>query len=395
MYKRKEYDTLLRRIYEPRMFIQVLMGPRQVGKSTLIGQVVASAAIPYLVFSADTVDAADSEWISRSWESARATMSIHHHREFLLVIDEIQKINNWSEHVKRQWDADTMSGTNLKVVLLGSSRLLLRKGLTESLAGRFELVRIGHWSYCEMRDAFGWTLDRWIYFGGYPGSARLVDDEKRWRRYVHDSLVAPSIEKDVVMTSKIYKPALMSQLFALGCAYSGEMLSLTKMLGQLQDAGNVTTLQSYLNILRQCNLLTGLQKYAGDEARKYRSVPKFQVYNNALLTAYQHTSFEAARVDTKAWGRWVESAVGVCLLAQAEEEEYEVYYWRDSNDEVDFIVNRGGRLTALEVKSGRRGINSGLPRFAKEFRPDKSLVIGTDGISLDDFFSANIVDVIA
>lgn len=395
MYKRKEFDTLLRRISEPRMFIQVLMGPRQVGKSTLIGQVVASAAIPYLLFSADTVDAADSEWISRSWESARTTMSIHHHREFLLVIDEIQKIDSWSEYVKRQWDADTMSGTNLKVVLLGSSRLLLRKGLTESLAGRFELVRIGHWSYCEMRDAFGWTLNRWIYFGGYPGSARLVDNEKRWRRYVHDSLVAPSIEKDVVMTSKIYKPALMSQLFALGCAYSGEMLSLTKMRGQLQDAGNVTTLQSYLNILRQCNLLTGLQKFAGDEARKYRSVPKFQVYNNALLTAYHRTSFEAARVDTKAWGRWVESAVGVCLLAQAEEEGYEVYYWRDHNDEVDFIVNRGGRLTALEVKSGRRGMNSGLPRFAKEFRPEKSLVIGTDGISFEDFFSANIADIIA
>lgn len=395
MYRRKEFDTLLRRIKEPRMFIQVLMGPRQVGKSTLIGQVVAAAKIPHMLFSADAVDAADGEWISRSWESARTMMSMRHCEEFLLVIDEIQKIDNWSEYVKRQWDADSMGGRNLKVVILGSSRLLLRKGLSESLAGRFELVRMGHWSYGEMRDAFGWTLERWIYFGGYPGSARLVDDEKRWRRYVSDSLVAPSIEKDVVMTSKIYKPALMSQLFALGCAYSGEMLSLTKVLGQLQDAGNVTTLQSYLNILRQCNLLTGLRKYAGDEARKYQSIPKFQVYNNALFTAYRRTSYEAARIDTKAWGRWVESAVGVSLLARAEEEEYEVYYWRDHDDEVDFIVNYGGRLTALEVKSGRRGSNSGLPRFAKEFHPDRSLVIGTDGISLEDFFSANVADIIA
>ena len=169
--------------------------------------------------------------------------------------------------VKREWDEDCRRHVNLKVVLLGSSRLLLKRGMTESLAGRFELIRLGHWSLQEMRDAFGVTLDQYIYFGGYPGPAGMIDNEKRWRKYIKDSLVAPAIEKDVIMTSNIYKPALMKQLFELGCGYSAEILSLTKLMGQLQDAGNVTTLAAYLDILDECALLTGLQKYANDDAR--------------------------------------------------------------------------------------------------------------------------------
>lgn len=393
-YKKKEFHTLLQRIAEPRAFIQVVAGPRQVGKSTLIAQVLEATDIPHMLYNADTVDTADGDWISRCWENARATKSIHNAPEFLLVIDEIQKIHNWSEFVKREWDADTLSGLNMKVVLLGSSRLLLRKGLTEALTGRFELIHVGHWSYTEMRDAFGFTLDHWLYFGGYPGSARLIGDEHRWRRYVRDALVAPSIEKDVILTSNIYKPALMAQLFRLGCSYSGQMLSLSKLLGQLQDGGNVTTLQSYLNLLEQCNLLAALQKFAGDEARKYQSIPKFQVFNNALFTAYHTDTFLQARTDTAAWGRWVESAVGVHLLNQAEGLGYEVYYWRERDKEVDFVVNRDKRLTAIEVKSGRRGMNSGLPTFNQKFHPDRSLVVGTGGISLEDFFCTDLENVI-
>lgn len=395
MYTRKEYTTLMHRLSETRTFIQVLMGPRQTGKSTLINQVLQATSIPHVLFSADTVDENDGDWISRSWASARVTMALQHADEFILVIDEIQKIKNWSEYVKREWDNDSRNKLNMKVVLLGSSRLMLRKGLTESLAGRYELIRIGHWTYTEMRDAFGWTLDQWIYFGGYPGSAPIIKDERRWRKYVRDALIAPSIEKDVIMTSRIYKPALMAQLFDLGCSYSGEMLSLTKLLGQLQDAGNVTTMKSYLNILKQCNLLAALQKYANDAARRYQSIPKFQVFNNALLTASRRTTFAQTRIDTEAWGRWVESSVGAYLIGQAEEDEYEVYYWRDHDDEVDFIVNRDNQLTALEVKSGRRGMNSGLPQFSKKFHPDRSLVIGTNGISLEDFFSVKLSDIIA
>ena len=396
-YLRKQFGTLKERILEPRKFMQVVAGPRQVGKSTLVGQVLEQVSIAHVTEVADGVDPKDSDWIHRIWEAARATMMIRGVEEYLLVIDEVQKIENWSEMVKREWDADTWNRLNLKVVLLGSSRLLLKKGLTESLAGRYELIRMPHWSLQEMRDAFGVTLDEYIYFGGYPGPAHMIKDERRWRKYIKDSLVAPAIEKDVIMTSNIYKPALMKQLFELGCSYSAEILSLTKLMGQLQDAGNVTTLAGYLEILDECALLTALQKYAKDEARKRGSIPKYQVYNNALLTAYKGRDFVTDRTDTKAWGRWVESAVGAHLLSMADELDYKVYYWREpsrnkdeKDKEVDFIIDNGSEVTAIEVKSGRRGMNAGLPDFVEAFKPKRSFVVGTGGISLEDFLGCEV-----
>jgi hypothetical protein len=391
-YKRPQFAEVFDRMNEPRKFIQVLAGPRQVGKSTLIDQVLAECQIPHYLYNADGVDENDTDWIRRIWESTRTLMDTRQQTEAVLVIDEIHKIKRWSEIVKREWDADTRGKRQLKLFILGSSRLMLRKGLTESLAGRFELIRLGHWTLQEMEDAFGWTLDEWIYYGGYPGSASLIKDMRRWKKYIKESLVAPAIEKDIILTSNIYKPALMKQLFELGCTYSAELLSLTKALGQLQDAGNVTTLSSYLEILNQCNLLAGLQKYANDEARRYQSVPKYQVYNNALLTAYKGTSYEKDRIDPQIWGRWVESAVGAYLLGGAEEGSYNVYYWRERSNEVDFIIVRQGEVIALEVKSGRRGMNSGLPKFCELFQPKHALVIGTDGIPFDDFFRMKIED---
>lgn len=391
-YRRSQYKEVMERMNEPRRFIQVLAGPRQVGKSTLIGQVLNDCTLPHYSYNADGVNENDSDWIRRIWESTRVQMDSKQQTEVVLVIDEIQKIRQWSEIVKREWDADTRDKRQLKLFLLGSSRLMLRKGLTESLAGRFELIRLGHWTLSEMQDAFGWTLDQYIYYGGYPGTAGLSEDMRRWKRYVRESLVAPAIEKDVILTSNIYKPALMKQLFELGCSYSAEQLSLTKVVGQLQDAGNVTTLSSYLNILRECNLLTGLQKFAHDGARRYQSVPKFQVYNNALLTAYRGTSYDKDRTDPQIWGRWVESAVGAYLLSGAEEGDYGVYYWRERSDEVDFVVVHQGEVIALEVKSGRRGMNSGLPLFCQKFNPRRAFVVGTDGVPLEDFFKMRIED---
>lgn len=389
-YKRLQFTEVLGRMNEPRHFIQVLAGPRQVGKSTLMDQVLAECTLPHYLFNADGVDEDDTDWIRRIWETTRLQMDSGHQAEAVLVIDEIQKIKRWSEIVKREWDNDTRSHRQLKLFLLGSSRLMLRDGLKESLAGRFELIRLGHWTWQEMSDAFGWTLDDWIYYGGFPGTASLLGDMRRWKKYVKDSLVAPAIEKDVILTSNIYKPALMKQLFDLGCSYSAELLSLTKAVGQLQDAGNVTTLSSYLDILKECNLLAGLQKYANDEARRYRSVPKFQVYNNALLTAYKGTSFDKDRIDPQIWGRWVESAVGAYVLGSEEEEGYKVYYWRERDDEVDYVILRQGEVVALEVKSGRRGMNSGLPAFSEHFHPKRAIVIGTDGIPFDVFFRMRI-----
>lgn len=379
----------MERVREPRHFIQAIAGPRQVGKSTLVGQVLAECGLPYTMETADGVDAGNTAWIGEVWASARAKMKLVGSQEYLLAIDEIHKISNWSEAVKREWDTDTRNGLNLKVIILGSSRLLLKSGLNESLAGRFEIIRLSHWSYAEMREAFGWTLEQYIYFGGYPGCAHLIGNERRWRRYMTDAIIAPSIEKDVLLTTVIYKPALLRQLFDLGCAYSGEELSLNKLLGQLQDAGNVTTLANYLTTLSEAGLLCGLHKYANDAARKYNSIPKLMVYNTALLTAQAGKGFEKEATTPARWGRWVETAVGAHLLCHAEEGGYNVHYWRESAHEVDFVLQHRDQLVAIEVKSGRRAQNAGLPRFREKFSPQSAFVVGTGGIPVEDFLLAN------
>lgn len=390
MYQREQYSTLYERIAEPRRFIQVVAGPRQVGKSTLVKQVISALTIPYTMESADGVGETNGEWISSVWEGVRQQMLFRNEKEHLLVIDEIHKVNNWSEIVKREWDSDTFADRNIKVVILGSSRLLLKKGLTESLMGRFELIRMPHWNYREMHEAFGWDINQYIYFGGYPGGATLIGNERRWRGYVTDAIIAPSIEKDVILTSIIYKPALMRNLFELGCTYSGEELSLNKVLGQLQDAGNVTTLSNYLTILNECHLLGGLQKYARDKARKYNSVPKFQVYNSALLSALNGKSYEQAFTDSKQWGRWVETAVGVYLINNADLVGYKLYYWREAANEVDYILERQGETIAIEVKSGHRTTNKGLPLFRERFNPRHAIIVGSGGVPVEEFLQLDL-----
>lgn len=390
MYRREQYHTLMERMAEPRKFIQVIAGPRQVGKSTLVKQVMQDCSLPYTLETADAINSENGEWIANVWESVRQQMSFRQQTEHLLVIDEIHKIKNWSEQIKREWDNDTFNDRNIKVILLGSSRLLLKKGLTESLMGRFELIRMPHWSLREMHDAFGWDINQYIYFGGYPGGATLISSERRWRQYVQDAIIAPSIEKDVILTSTIYKPTLMRNLFELGCSYSGEELSLNKVLGQLQDAGNVTTLSNYLEILNECNLLAGLQKYAADKARKYNSIPKFQTYNSALLSALNGNTYEQAFTDTKLWGRWVETAIGAHLINHADAIGYRLYYWREANNEVDYVLERQGRTIAIEVKSGRRTTNKGISLFRERFHPLHTIIVGSGGFPIADFLEMDL-----
>lgn len=387
MFKRPQFKELASRISESRNKLQAIVGPRQVGKSTLIKQVLQETEVPGMMVSADGVPKDNTAWIGETWDTARARMRLGNHGEYLLVIDEVHKLDNWSEEVKKQWDADTFNDVNMKVVILGSSRLLLKDGLTESLAGRYELIRMPHWSWPEMREAFGMDLDRYVYFGGYPGSAGFIGDESRWRRYIRDSIIAPAIEQDIMMTKAVYKPGLMRQLFELGCTYSGKEISLTKLLGRLQDAGNVTTLASYLNTLSEAQLLCGLHKYASDNVRKYNSVPKMMVYNTALLSALSGMTFEKVFTAPKQWGRWVESAVGAHILNMAENLDYKVYYWRERDDEVDFVIESNRRCVAVEVKSGSRPTDRGLSKFAAAFHPVHSLVVGTGGIPLEEFLS--------
>ena len=388
MITRQQLSVLKTRMEEPRRFIQVLAGPRQVGKTTLVQQFVQQTNTPVLSVSADLVEPTNKEWIILQWETVRSKMRIQQLTEYILIIDEIQRINDWSAVVKREWDADTQQGINIKVILLGSSRLLLKDGLTESLFGRFELIRMTHWTFAEMREAFDFSLDEYIYFGGYPGGVTLRSDENRWLDYMQHAIIEPGIEKDVLMTKRILKPALMRQLFEIGCSYSSEELSFTKVLGQLQDAGNVTTLSNYLYTLSEANLLGGLQKYAKDKARRYQSSPKFMVYNTALLSALHGKGFDAERESPERWGRWVESAVGAYLLNQAEIYGYNVYYWRENNDEVDFVLeNRNKELLAIEVKSGHRIDNAGVHVFEQKFHPIHTFIVGSNAFTTEEFLS--------
>lgn len=391
MIRRAQTDDLLRRMDEPRRTIQVIAGPRQVGKTTMVKQLLKDLNFPSLYLNADAVGANDKQWIRNGWLQARAQVALNRYSEYLLVFDEIHKIDNWSEQVKREWDDDTFNDINIKVILLGSSRLLLKKGLTESLAGRYEIVPMSHWSFAEMQRAFGWDIAHYVYFGGYPGSAPYINSEARWRRYMRESIISPAIEKDVLQTTHIYKPSLLNQLFCLGCSYSGELVAINKLLGSLQDAGNATTLTNYLGVLGESRLLVGLQKFSKDMSRKYRSIPKLQVFNNALLTAMSDgVSYEKVFTDPQLWGRWVESAVGCFLLDRMEELEYNLFYWRDGNDEVDFVITRGEKVVAIEVKSGRRQYNSGLSVFGEKYAPQYSLVVGGNSMPLEQFLTTDL-----
>lgn len=383
---RPQLKILQDRLEEPRRFIQVLAGPRQIGKTTLIDQLVARLQVPVSSITADTIAPENIEWIADQWEAVRKTMELAQQQEHVLIIDEIQRLNNWSEMVKREWDYDTRYRMNIKVILLGSSRLLIQDGLNESLAGRFELIHMPHWSFLEMQEAFGFTMEQYIYFGGYPGAAILVSDERRWRNYMRRTIINPSIEKDVLMTKRILKPELMRRLFELGASYSAELVSFNKLIGQLQDAGNTTTMANYLTVLDEADLLCGLQQYSPDKIRRYRSIPKFQVFNTALQSACQANTYSNIYIDRQRWGRWVESAVGAHLLNGAADGEYQVYYWRDGNDEMDFVLVRGEEVLGLEVKRGRRTAGNGMAAFKRRFPTAKTLVIGTGGLALDLFF---------
>jgi predicted AAA+ superfamily ATPase len=387
-FRRPQAAELARRLAEPRRFIQVVAGARQVGKTTLVQQVTEAAKVPVRYASADEPTLRGADWIAQQWEAARLAADS---AGGILVLDEVQKAVNWSESVKRLWDEDNRARRPLKVVVLGSAPLLVQRGLTESLAGRFEVLHLPHWSFYEMRDAFDFSLDEYIYFGGYPGAASLVGEPARWRRYILDALIETTIARDVLLLTRVDKPALLGRLFELGCRYSGQVLSYTKMLGQLHEAGNTTTLAHYLELLGGAGLLTGLAKYSGRAVRQRGSSPKLQVLNTALMSAQSGLSLDEARADREFWGRLVESAVGAHLANAAAVGECELFYWREGNHEVDFVVRVGRTLTAIEVKSGRtRDTQPGLTAFAEAFKPARKLLVGGDGIPVEEFLLAPV-----
>ncbi len=386
--ERAVVGELRRRLRSGPNLLQVVVGPRQVGKTTALEQVMEAWPGGAHYASADLPAPPDAAWIGAQWAVARE-QAARRRSSTLLVLDEVQKVPRWSEVVKAELDADRRKRRPIRVVVLGSAALLVARGASESLAGRFERHFVPHWSLDECRRAFRWDLDRWLYFGGYPGAAPLARTPARWIDYVRSSLIEPVVARDVLQLAQVAKPALLRRLLAAACAVPAEIVSLTKLLGQLQDAGNVVTLAHYLELLGAAFVVTGLQRWTPERARLRASPPKLVFWSNTFVSASADETFRAARGRPERWGRLVENAVGAYLLAGAERHGYSVWYWRDGGDEVDFVVERGGRVFGLEVKSGRARSTSGLGAFRRRYPDARALVVGAGGIPLEDFFGAD------
>ncbi|MBI4370240.1 MAG: ATP-binding protein [Elusimicrobia bacterium] len=388
------FDTLWNALSGDPNLLQVVTGPRQVGKTTIALQVHERWRGQKVYESADQPYTPDAEWISTHWKNARH-LPLKAGEGTLLILDEVQKIPRWSEVVKVLVDEDRRARARLRVLLLGSSALLVQRGLTESLAGRFELHRHMQWSFKECRECFGLGLNDFLVFGGYPGALALRKDPVRWSRFVRDSLIETVIGKDVLLMSPVQKPALLRQAFGMACAHPAEIMSYQKMLGQLADAGNTVTIAHYFQLLAAAYLMSPLQRWSGSRIRQRGSIPKIILRDNSLVTALAPGAMKDGKLDAAWRGRLVENAVGAALLASAESEGSEVFYWRDRKDEVDFVLRRGEELVGIEVKSGQQASAlAGAAQFKRRFPKSRLVVIGevnTGGdyeqVSLEIFFA--------
>lgn len=404
-FQRSQVRSICQLLESPPEHMIAIFGPRQAGKTTIVRQALAQIRLPGRYLAVDEPDfpppgleydpgqvdvrkpqERDTDWLVRQWQSARLEAE-RSGQGCVLVLDEIQKSPEWSSTVKGLWDADRARGCPLRVVLLGSAPMLMQSGLNESLAGRFLPIPVTHWSYEEMSQAFGFSLDEYCYFGGYPGAASLKGNPELWREYIIEAIVAPAIERDLLAMTRIDKPALLRRLLEVGSSYSGQIVAYNKIMGHLQDAGNTTTLARYLYLLSRVGLLAGLPKYHKSLHRRRAPSPKFNVLNTAIMTAASGYSFLEARNDRSFWGRIVESAVGAHLFNTATSDT-RVHYWRDGNDEVDFVLERGPRVVAIEVKSGAKApLTRGMDEFKGRYKPHNTIRVGVDGIPLDEFLS--------
>ena len=392
MFRRKLVEQLKKRLKEKRHFIQTVIGPRQTGKTTAVLQALKSTAKLYHFISADDPIVVSPEWLRNEWEMTRLRQK-RTGREIILAIDEVQKIPQWSSMVKFLWDEDTRKRIPIKVVLSGSSSLLIQKGLHESMAGRFEVLFCPHWNYSECKAAFNYRLNDFLFLGGYPGAAVFKTDHDRWARYIGSSIVEPVISKDVLQMEQIRKPALLRSLFTLGAVYSAQELSYTKILGQLHDAGNTVTLAHYLDLLDKANMLCGLSKYSANTVRARQSSPRLMVYDTSLLTWAAGASRKRFLEVPEFRGHLAESAVGAYLLARGREEGFSVYWWREKEKEVDLVIEKGSSqtaVTAIEVKSGRVKHIGGSMEFIRRYPNALSLVVGSSDIGLEDFLEGKI-----
>lgn len=385
-FQRPVIQNIMGSIIAKHSLINIIIGPRQAGKTTAARDISSKWNGPVHYANADLSIGSGIEWIHSHWEEIRKKEGGKKTKK-LLILDEIQKIKGWSDTVKGLWEEDKSINNSIRVLLLGSSSLLLTKGLVESLAGRFFIHRFTHWTYSECNKAFGWDIDKWIYFGGYPGATEFINNIETWKQYITDSLIETVITRDVLSLQTVTKPALLRNLFTLSTHFPAQILSYNKMLGQMHDAGNTTTLAHYLKLLESAFLVSGLENYSANIIRTKSSSPKLILWNNALINALDTRSYNEAKKDFAWWGRLIENALGAHLVNNLQSINYRVMYWRQENHEVDFIVTTGQKLYAIEVKSGTPGKLTRLNSFCKMYPKAKPLIVGTGGISFKDFFS--------
>lgn len=388
MYERSFVTTLSDRLRESRRFIQVVIGPRQTGKSTGVSQALGKLSAPVVEYAFDRPRDRRSAKLEEIWGQAREMLGSS--PEVILSLDEIQKVPDWSSTVKFLWDEDTRRGNNIKVVATGSSALTLRGGMAESLKGRFEEIASTQWTLAECRDAFGYSLDDFLFFGGYPGAAALKDEPDRWFAYMHDSIIEPTITQDVLEMETVKKPALLRALFEIGAMYSAREISYRKLLGQLDDRGNTEVISHYLDLLSHAGLLSGLRKYDEKPLRSKTSSPRLLVHDTSLMTAASEEDAEALFVNPAQKGHLIETAAGAYLLERSRQERFSVRWWRDRNDEVDFVITKGRKRTAIEVKGGHTRRTKGLGAFVEKYPGTYVLIVGAESCPLEEFLLGNI-----
>lgn len=363
-------EILNQRMKEAKPLIQIIQGPRQVGKTTLLQQFfdLNNKKTPIHFVSGDEI--VSPTWIKEQWQLASDSKKI-------LIIDEVQKIPNWSETIKKLWDSDKTKKKYLKCILTGSSSLNLQKGMSESLTGRFELVNIYHWNYKQSYQLSGISLDNYLKFGGYPGSYKFIKNQKRWVNYLTNSIVETVIGKDILMLAQVKSPALFKQSFYLLSSYPAQVISYNKLLGQLQDKGNIDLVKYYIELFEGAFLLKTIQKFSYNEHRKKTSSPKIIMLAPALSTFHRINNLKL-----EDYGRIFESIVGAELIKN----DLNPTYWAEGDYEVDFIVEYKNRIIAIEVKSGRTKKTASLDVFLKKY-PTANIIF----ITKDNFqkFSLN------
>lgn len=367
VYERSFVAQLEQRLSAGQPLIQVLAGPRQVGKTTGVKQLLARYPYTTHYANADDILTTDRTWLLEQWQKALLSG-----KKTLLVIDEIQKVQNWSETVKSLWDKAPKA---LRVIILGSSSLQLQKGLTESLAGRFELIRTHQWTYDELKHAFKYDLDRYLTYGGYPGAVGYENEFDRWYAYLKDSIIEAVVGKDILLNRKVGNPALFRQAFEILCRYPAQEISYTKLLGQLQDKGNTDLVKYYIELYSGAFLIHPLEKYSAKNYLSRGSSPKILVSCPALYTMHEGPQ---VLTDLEKRGRIFEAAVGTQLLQLPGN----LYYWREKQKEVDFIYKYQGLLYAVEVKSGRRKLSQGLNTFLDKFPKARPVIITPENFAV-------------